>query len=94
MSESSSDSSLKAKATGGKDSTPLLNGRNLVAFPNLSLSSTSSSVDLELDELGKMIKPTDLRVEAPPGGRDRTFEDVRPDLNLNDIASDDSDKIV
>jgi hypothetical protein len=86
---------LKAKASGGKDSAPLLDGKNLLAFPNLSLSSTSSSVDIELDELGKMIKPTDPKVEPTASGRDRTFKDVRPDLDLDAIpSSDDSDKIV
>jgi hypothetical protein len=95
-SDSSSDSSLKAKATGSRKAAPPLTGPS-GGFPNLSLSSTSSSVDLEIDELAQMMKPPSAKPEErqEPVKIDRTFKDVNPDLDLNNIpSSDDSDKIV
>ena len=85
-SDESSDSSLKAKGEtgkGGRDITPLLEGPTLLEFHNLNLSGSSSSVDLEMDQIGKLLKPT---AETP---RDResdaednqTFKDVHVDLN-------------
>jgi hypothetical protein len=90
--DSSSDPSLKVKSSSQRDSTPLLNGPTLLAFRNLSLDSSSDSIDLEKDQLDAMIKaaaatPTDGSAEP----RERTFKDVRPDLDLGNLPSSDSE---
>ena len=83
-SDESSDSSLKAKgSTEQKDVTPLLEGPTLLQFHNLKLSGSSSSVDMEMDQIGKLLKPSE-------DGESKTepFKDVKPDLNLSDLSDE------
>lgn len=94
-SDSGSDNELKAKGTPSKDVTPLLEGPTLLAFHNLNISSTSSSVDLEMDQIESILKVAADKGEedAPePEVDDRTFEDVRADLDLNEFNSSDAEK--
>jgi hypothetical protein len=90
--DSSSDSGLKAVGSGQRDSTPLLEGKTLLSFHNLTLGSSSDSADLEKDELAAMLKAASAQAdgaEAPrPVPAGRTFEDVRPDLNIGELSSD------
>lgn len=93
-SDSGSDNELKAKGTPSKDVTPLLEGPTLLAFHNLNISSTSSSVDLEMDQIESILKISEEKDEddAPepePEADNRTFEDVRADLDLNEFNSSD-----
>lgn len=58
-SDSSSDNTLKADIDKPhRDVTPLLEGETLLAFKNLNLSS-SSSIDLELNQIGNILKSQD-----------------------------------
>lgn len=70
-SDDSSDEILKAK--GGKDVMPLLEGPTLLAFKNLKLSGSSSSVDIEMDQIGELLKSTDKDEASSDDG---TFKDV------------------
>jgi len=72
-----SDSSLKAKGDAAqKDVTPLLEGRTLLAFRDLGESS--SSVNLEMDEIGKLLKGGDQSPGSDGAGElDETFKDVK-----------------
>lgn len=95
-SDSGSDNELKAKGTS-KDVTPLLEGPSLLAFHNLNLSSTSSSVDLEMDQIESILKVSEQKSdtslsEGQPEDNNKTFEDVRPDLDLNEFNSSDAEK--
>lgn len=85
-SDGSSDSSLKAKGdTAQRDITPLLEGPTLLEFHNLNLSE-SSSVDLEMDQIGKLLKPTEEPREPSSDGNDeKTFKDVN--VNLEELSS-------
>jgi hypothetical protein len=89
--DSSSDSGLKAVGSGQRDSTPLLDGKTLLSFHNLTLGSSSDSADPEKDELAALLKAattaTDVTESARPAPVGRTFEDVRPDLNIRDLSS-------
>jgi hypothetical protein len=93
--DSSSDSSLKAKGSGRRDSTPLLDGPTLLSFRDLSPDSSSDSVDLEKDQLGALLKAAASSPDAstPPAAAptQRTFKDVRPDLSIQDLPSSDSE---
>ena len=53
--ESSSDEALKAIGQKKRDIMPLLDGPNLLAFGNLNLSSTSSSSDVDMDHIQKLL---------------------------------------
>jgi hypothetical protein len=82
-SDSDSDPVLKAKGLTQKaDRAPLLHGPTLLTR-NLALSSSSSSVDTELEHVGKLL--------TAPGKGGAKFKDVPADLNLNSLPSDDSD---
>jgi hypothetical protein len=89
--DSSSDPGLKAVGSGQRDSTPLLDGKTLLSFHNLTLGSSSDSADLEKDELAAMLKaasaPPDAAEPQRPAPAGRTFEEVRPDLNIRDLSS-------
>ncbi|KAK8882528.1 hypothetical protein M9Y10_045170 [Tritrichomonas musculus] len=81
-SDSSSDSTLKADIDKpSKDVTPLLEGNTLLAFKNLNLSS-SSSIDLELNQIENMLKSQEDQKEkekeqntevSDEGNDNRTF---------------------
>jgi hypothetical protein len=85
--DSSSGGSAKGNASK-RDSAPLLEGRTLLSFHNLSLDSSSDSVDLEKDRLAALLQAAAPPAEPAPGGR--TFQEVRPDLELKDLPSSDS----
>jgi hypothetical protein len=94
--DSSSDSALKAKGDEHRDSTPVLDGPTLLSFRNLSLDSSSDSAGVEKEQLGALLKaaaasPADEEKVKPIAPQERTFRDVRPDLNLKDLHSSDSD---
>lgn len=112
-SDSSSDSSLKARADMAgenkltnilkskiandpkKESVPLLEAPSLLAFQNLNLSNSSSSIDMEVDELDNILKKNleQEKKEAPKEEDNEetkeTFADVK--IDLNDIHSSDLD---
>jgi hypothetical protein len=94
--DSSSDNALKAKASGRRDSTPLLDGPSLLSMRKLTGESSSDSLDQEKDQLGALLKaaaaPKDSQqtVAAPA---ERTFKDVRADLSLQDLRTSDSDPV-
>jgi hypothetical protein len=81
---------LKAQPASGKEDAPLLTGPTLLSFSNIRLSgSSSSSVELDLNELEQMLPHSagDPEPKKSPEEVDGTFRDVRPDLNLNELSS-------
>lgn len=78
-----------------KESTPLLEGPSLLAFQNLNLSNSSSSIDMEVDELDNILKKNleQEKKEAPKEEDNdepkETFADVK--IDLKDIHSSDLD---
>lgn len=78
-SDTSSDSTLKADIDKPHhDVTPLLEGKTLLAFQNLNLSS-SSSVDLELNQIGNILKSQ----EEEPKEKEKTQEADQSDGDQN-----------
>jgi hypothetical protein len=80
-SDSDSDPILKAKGAQKADAAPLLHGPTLLSR-NLALTSSSSSVDSELEHVGKLL--------TAPVKEGTTFKDVPADANLQ--PSDESDE--
>ena len=69
-----------------KESVPLLEGPSLLAFQNLNLSNSSSSIDMEVDQLDNILKKNleNEKKDLPKEENDdtnKTFEDVKIDLN-------------
>jgi hypothetical protein len=86
---------MKIQQASGTDRAPLLNGTTLLSFSNLRLSgSSSSSVELDLNELEQMLPHSPGDPEPTQTGEevDGTFRDVRPDLNLNELSSGSHDE--
>lgn len=75
-----------------KESVPLLDGPSLLAFQNLNLSNSSSSIDMEMDQLDNILKKNleNEKKEMPKEENEetsKTFESVK--IDLNDIHSSD-----
>ena len=75
-----------------KESVPLLEGPSLLAFQNLNLSNSSSSIDMEMDQLDNILKKNleNEKKEMPKEENEetsKTFESVK--IDLNDIHSSD-----
>lgn len=75
-----------------KESVPLLEGPSLLAFQNLNLSNSSSSIDMEMDQLDNILKKNleNEKKEMPKEENketSKTFESVK--IDLNDIHSSD-----
>lgn len=78
-SDTSSDNTLKADIDKPhRDVTPLLEGETLLAFKNLNLSS-SSSIDLELNQIGNILKPQeeDTKEKETPQKENATDDDQK-----------------
>jgi hypothetical protein len=94
-SNSGPDGTLKPGGPAKRDRRPLLDGPTL-AFHNLRLSESSGSADDQKNELDALVKaaaasPSGAPKEPADG---RTFPDVAPEFNIDDIrSSDDSENL-
>lgn len=77
-----------------KESVPLLEGPSLLAFQNLNLSNSSSSIDTEVDQLDTILKKNleQEKKDAPKEDTEEikdTFDNVEVDLkdiNVNEMS--------
>jgi hypothetical protein len=89
------DATLKSGAPNKRDRRPLLEGPTL-AFHNLRLNESSDSVDDQKNELDALVKAAAAAPKPPPTDStdSRTFPDVAPGFNIDDIrSSDDSENV-